>query len=634
MSEAYRLGSRSDFQRFCAGLRTSSPSLDDLVEGLRALEASGLRPLEKGRFASSIARHLAEWFHPSEVRAVTSVAWPPEIAMALRSHAPPAGEPGEPGEPAAVALAPARSPERAPEVELEALRELSRGRGSPLTVVLMGDEDEHRASIERLRPAGVQCLRESSLATIREIFDRELVVGLVVGASWWKVEEGSRKGPRARLRAILELSCMGWTKLVRAPAWSAVEGELPALCMSLYFAEPPRTRLAVEDQAAITSVELRSLIGAAEDLGFGERSFDYELQPSASQDRIIRAATSRYLREKFPALHAQEPGFFVRALASRGEQGLACLVSVMGSDVSFVAKVSPHRDAREEARRFTGFAHGAGLDMLFYCHGSQAALVLAPIGGARLGQARSLEDALDLRERLTDARTALETCGPLVDAAVAALERFTRLVRPEGVTTHCCLDFDETEALLGRIGALVVAGEAIDLAWLHAWGREALARSWGHAVVHGDAHPGNVLFAANGSAVLIDYECAGLGPACYDLCTLWIHVLATRFVALTDERATVGLLRDLLAGVPFVDVTATWHASLRLAVNSQAVYLASRAIERSVALMEARGLTRADVHGVVAAILCRELLNPGFQQHALRCALAATQAVLRSAAAG
>lgn len=628
MSEPYRLSSRSDFQRFCAGLRTSSPSLDDLVEGLRALAASPLRPLEKGRFASSIARHLAEWFHPSEVRAVTSVAWPPEIAMALRSHAP-AGEPGEP--PPAAAEAPSRAPERAPEVELGELRELSRWRGSPLTVVLMGDEDEHRASVELLRPAGVHCLREGSLPAIREIFDRELVVGLVVGASYWRLEATARKSPRARLRAILQLSCMGWTKLVRAPDWSAVEGELPALCRDLYFTEPLRTRLAVEDQATITSVELRSLIGAAEDLGYGERSFDYEFQPSVGQDRIIRAAASRYLREKFPALRAQEPGFFVRALANRGEQGLACLVSVMSSDVSFVAKVSPHRDAREEARRFTGFAHGAGLDMQFYGHGSQAALVLAPIGGARLGPARSLESVLDPRERLADARTALAASGPLIDAAIAALERFTRLVRPEGVTTHCIVDYDETEALLGRIGALAVAGEAIDLPWLHAWGREALVRSGGHAVVHGDAHPGNVLFAATGSAVLIDYECAGLGPACYDLCTLWIHVLATRFVALTDERATVGLLRDLLAGVPFVDLTATWHASLRLSVNTQVVYLASRAIEESVAVMEARGLTRADVHGVVAAILCRELLNPGFQQHALRCALAATQAVLRAA---
>jgi Ser/Thr protein kinase RdoA (MazF antagonist) len=404
--------------------------------------------------------------------------------------------------------------------------------------------------------------------------------------------------------------------------------------MGLYFAEPPRTRLAVEDQAAITSVELRSLIGAAEDLGYGERSFEYEIQPSVAQDRIIRAATSRYLREKFPALHAHESGAFVRTLANRGDQGLVCLVSVMASDVAFVVKVSPDRDAREEARRFTGFAHGAGLDMTFYCHGRQAALVLAPIGGARFGSASSLEGELALRDRLADVSTALETCGPLIDSAIAALERFTRLVRPEGVTTHCWDDDEETEAQLGRLGALVVAGERIDLRWLHAWGREALTRSWGHAVVHGDAHPGNILFAANGSAVLIDYECAGLGPACHDLCTLWIHVLATRFVALSDERDTVGLFRDLLAGVPFVDLTARWHAGLRLAVNTQAVYLASRAIEASVAVMEARGLSRADVHGVVAAISCRELFNPGFQQHALRSVLAATQAVLRAAAAG
>jgi len=637
MANEHGLRSRGDFQRFCAGLRTSSHSLDDVVEGLRALAGSQLRPLEKGRFASSIARHLVEWFHPSEVRAVASVVWPPEIAMALRSHAPALGEPGSGEPPASVVVSSERTsertPERGPEVELGELRELSRGRGSPLTVVFMGDEDEHRASSERLRPSGVQCLRESSLPAIREIFERELVVGLVVGASWWSVEETAHRSPRTRLREVLELSCMGWLKLVRAPAWSAAEAELQALCRRLYFAEPPRTRLAVEDQAAITSAELRSLIAAAEDLGYAEHSFEYELQPSVAQDRIIRAATSRYLREKFPALHAQESGFVVRDLAHRGEQGLACLVSVMASDVSFVVKVSPHDDAREEARRFTGFAHGAGLDMLFYCHATQGALVLAPIGGARLGQARSLESVLAPRELLADDRAALATCGPLVDSAIAALERFSRLVRPEGVTTHCCVDYDETETLLGRIGALFVAGEAIELPWLHAWGRDVLTRSSSHAVVHGDAHPGNILFGATGSAVLIDYECAGLGPACYDLCTLWIHVLATRFVAVVDERATVGLYRDLLLGVPFSELVATWHAGLRFAVNHQAVYLASRAIEESVAVMATRGLSRADVHGVVALILCRELLNPALQQLVLRCALAATQAALRSAPA-
>ena len=47
----HRLRSKSDFQRFCAELRTSSPNLDDLVEGLRDLAASSLRPTERGRFA-------------------------------------------------------------------------------------------------------------------------------------------------------------------------------------------------------------------------------------------------------------------------------------------------------------------------------------------------------------------------------------------------------------------------------------------------------------------------------------------------------------------------------------------------------------------------------------------------------
>jgi hypothetical protein len=636
MAEQHALGSRSDFQRFCAGLRTSSPSLDELVEVLRALEASRLRPLEKGRFAHSIVRHLGERFHPSAVRAVASVTWVPEIAMVLRSHSPREWTPGESGldeprePPPAIAVAvPERAPERDPEVELAELSELARGTDSPLTVVFVGDEDEHRPSIDRLRPTGVHCLRESSPAAVREAFEREVVVGLVVGASFWALEEALPRPPRARLRELLELSNTCWTKLVRAPAWAAVEGELRELCTSLYFSEPPRTRLAVEDQAAITNAELRSLIGAAEDLGYAEHAFEYEFQPSVAQDRVIRAATSRYLRERLPAVRVQDAGFLVRGLAHRGEQGLVNLVSVLGHEVSFVVKVSPYRDAREEARRFVGFAHGTGLDMTFFCHAGQGALVFVPIGGTHLGAAPSLESILARREAL-DESGALDQSAALIDSAIAALERFSRLVQPGGVTTHCTVDYEDTEAFLTRLGVISVAGETVELRWLHAWGVDVLGRASSHAVVHGDAHPGNILFGSNGSAVLIDYECSGLGPACYDLCTLWVHVLASRFVAVIDEGAMVGLCRDLLAGVPFSELYAAWIGRLRFAVNHQVVYLASRAIEASVAVMKKRGLGRADVLGIVAVILCRELYNPGLQQFALRCALAATQAVLRS----
>ena len=57
--------------------------------------------------------------------------------------------------------------------------------------------------------------------------------------------------------------------------------------------------------------------------------------------------------------------------------------------------------------------------------------------------------------------------------------------------------------------------------------------------MHGDAHAGNILFSATDSAILIDYECAGLGPACYDLCTLWIFVLAPKTSKVREQLDTL-----------------------------------------------------------------------------------------------
>jgi Phosphotransferase enzyme family len=623
MSEGeHRLRSRSDFQRFCAELRTSSPTLDDLVVGLRELAASSLRPLERGRFAHSIARHLGESFHASEVRAVASVPWPPEIAMALRSHAPGPAEP-------LLAAAPEHPPEHLPEPPKGVdLVELSRERASPLTVVLMGDEDEHRASIERLKAAGIHCLRESSLRALREAFDREAVVGLVVGASWWALDDPELRSSRQRLASILQLSNLCWVKLIRTAAWASLQTEVLELCMSLHFSHPPMSRFAVEDQATITDAELRCLGYAAHDLFFAERSFSYAIQLSPAQDRILRAASSRYLREKYPTVHAQESGFRVRALADRGEHGLASLVSVTGTDVAFVVKVSPYAVALEEARRFRSFAHGASFEMEFFCHGMQGALVFAPID-TRLGQARSLEDMLAPRE-LVDRRAVPEECIAAIDSAIAALRRFSQQLRPAGVTTFCNVEHEGTQALLASCGPLVVAGQMIDPRKLFARGLQALDRCSQHAIVHGDAHPGNILFSATGTAILIDYECAGSGPACYDLCTLWIHVLASRFIAVGDERSMVGLVHDLLVGLSFAELEAKWSHELRFAVSHEVVYLAHEAIRASVAVMAERGCAREDVYGIVAIILCRELLNPGLQQFAIRCALAATALVLDS----
>lgn len=615
----HRLRSKSDFQRFCAELRTSSPTLDDLVEGLRDLAASSLRPTERGRFAHAIARHLGESFHASAVRGVASVGWPAEIAMALRSQAPTQAEPPAIEAPDA---APERVHERAPSVDL---RELSRERGSPLTVVFMGDEDEHRISIDRLRAEGIHCLRESSVAALREAFERETVVGLVVGSSWWATDGAALHAPRQRLREILELSNLCWVKLVRTAMWPSLQATALELCMGLHFSHPPLSRFTIEDQAAITEAELQYLAYAAQDLFFAERSFSYDFQPSPMQDRILRAASSRYLRLKYPTVHAQESGFRVRALANRGRDGLASLVSVSETDVAIVVKVSRYEDALDEARRFRWFAHGASFEMEFFCHAMQGALVFSPMG-TRLGPARSLEDVLASPE-LAEHGEAPAGCRAAIDAAIIALQRFSQQLRPEGVTTFCNVEQD-TETRLASWGLLVVAGETIDPRQLFGRGLAALERCSRHAVAHGDAHPGNILFSTTGAAILIDYECAGLGPACYDLCTLWIQGFASRFMAVGDERSTTDLLRDLLAGLPFGELASKWTHELRFAVSREVAYLAHEALGASVAVMTEQGCDREDVYGIVAILLCRELFNPRLQQFAIRCALAAISSLL------
>ncbi len=615
MKGEHRLRSRSDFQRFCAELRTNSPTLDDLVEALRDLTASELRALEKGRFAHSIARHLSDSFDASAVRAVASLQWPPEIAMALRSHAPPHGEPP---------AIPVDVPERA---DRDDLLELSHERGSPPTVVLLGDEDEHRASIEQLKRMGIQCLRESSLKALHSVFDREVVVGLVVGASWWAIGSTPPRPPRQRLRSILELSNLCWIKLIRSTAWTSLEDELPDLCTSLHLAQPPRNRFAVEEQATITSAELRGLTSAIQDIIYAERNFSYDFPPSIVQDRILRASISRYLRDKYPVVHAQEACFSVRTLANRGEHGLVSLVLVDETDVAVVVKVSPYKDALAEAQRFRLFAHGTSLEMAFFCHGMQGALIFAPVD-ARLGEARSLEGTLASRE-LVGRCQMQQGCIPTIDSAIAAMLRFSGQIQPKEVNIFCNVESEGTETMLARCGPITVAGEDVDLRQLYARGLQALRRCSSKGVVqHGDTHPGNILFTATNTAVLIDYECAGLGPACFDLSMLWIHVLASQFVAVEDEHSTVGLLRDLLRGVPLDSLLKTWPSALRFTVSQEVVYLAHKALDASFSIMAKHGCAREDVYRVVATILCGEFLNPKLQQFALRCALAAVSSML------
>ena len=717
------LRSRGEFQRFCARLHEGSPDLDELVEGLRALAASDLRSRDKGRFARSIARHLRESFHAAQVRAVASVPWPPEIAMAIRSHVAadggsyaeagsesatasrpasvlpqqhpggtkseglsgdmlPAATPVEPtpigdatdggatdgvaadgsatDEVATDGVAtdgnatdgdatdgnaterdtpgePARLQTSAVEVATDGARVEPQEIVDPLdppTVVLLGEQDEHQATIEHLTALGFGCRAERTIEGLEAAFAREIVVGLVVGSSFWSLPDPQGRSLRGRLTRVLQSSNLCWTKLVRSPAWSSVQEQLPELYTRLHFRDPPVTRLAVEDDAAISKLEMRCLADAARDILYAERNVEYGFSPTILQDRIIRAVTSRYLRQKFPSVHEHEAGLRVRPLADpsgRAEQRLVGLVSVVGTEVSFVVKVAAYADAADEARRFRMFASGASFEMEFYCHATLGALVFAPVD-TRLADARSLEDVLTGHGLATAlAPTPAEGRPPglaLIDSAIAALERFSRQALPAGVSTYCDLESARTREVLRACPRLTVAGQRVDVERLYRYGVEVLDRASNGAVVHGDAHPGNILFSATDSAILIDYECAGLGPACCDPCTLWIFAFVTRFIAVDDERATVALLHDLLAGVDFEAIAGRWAALLALRVNYELVYLARRALDASVRAMQERGRPRADVLGIVAVLLCRELFVPDRQQLVVRCGLAALQAVL------
>ncbi|MEM9454909.1 MAG: aminoglycoside phosphotransferase family protein [Myxococcota bacterium] len=691
------LRSRGEFQRFCARLHEGAPDLDELVEGLRALAASDLRSRDKGRFARSIARHLRESFHAAQVRAVASVPWPPEIAMAIRSHVAADGagdvhaeagsECATASRPASVIHAEAGSgcatasrpasvlPEQHPggtrtgellgnmlpaaaPVELAPVeptpigdaadeRTTDDGRARPQeivdpldppTVVLLGEQDEHLATIEHLTALGFGCRAERTIEGLEAAFAREIVVGLVVGSSFWSLPDPEGRSLRGRLARVLQTSNLCWTKLVRSPAWSSVQEQLPELCTQLHFRDPPVTRLAVEDDAAISKLEMRCLADAARDILYAERNVEYGFSPTILQDRIIRAVTSRYLRQKFPSVHEHEAGLRVRPLADpsgRAEQRLVGLVSVVGTEVSFVVKVAAYADAADEARRFRMFASGVSFEMEFYCHATLGALVFAPVD-TRLADARSLEDVLTGYGLAPAVPTPAEGRPPgldLIDSAIAALERFSRQALPAGVRTYCDLESARTREVLRACPRLTVAGQSVDVERLYRHGVDVLDRASNGTVVHGDAHPGNILFSATNSAILIDYECAGLGPVCCDLCTLWIFAFVTRFIAVDDERATVALFQDLLAGAEFEAIARRWTALLALRVNYELAYLAWRALDASVRAMQERGLSRADVLGIVAVLLCRELFVSDRQQLVVRCGLAALQAALEGLAA-
>ena len=216
-----------------------------------------------------------------------------------------------------------------------------------------------------------------------------------------------------------------------------------------------------------------------------------------------------------------------------------------------------------------------------------------------------------------------------VDSAIAALEHFSRQARAGDLTVFCTIEWDSTRATLQRLGPIMVAGERVDALRLYQTGMEVLDRCSGSAICHGDAHPGNVLFSATKAAILIDYECAGLGPPGYDPSSLWVFAMATHFVAIDDESSLTAMLRELLTGASFTDLCRSWPSTMRPSRNRDLVYLAHRAIGSALSAMEEHGLTREDAYGIMAVILGRELLNPSLQQLVIRCALAAIQSLLK-----
>lgn len=609
------LSSKLDFEQFCSSLRTARPTLDELIFALRSLVASDLRASDRGRYARIIAQYAKDSLSIVESRQLGNEAWPTEIAMELRRLVP------------AQDFAPNATKIRREEpVQATKSRELPADENDLLTVLFMGDENEHRTSMEQLRGYGYIVRCENSLKAVQEAFEQERILGLVVGATWWTSTDAQKGPPFAKLRRILALSNLCWIKLVRCSAWDSAEHELPRLCNELNFVNSPRTQLAIESSASLTTAEVTSIKDAAADLLYRNGTLLYDVPITTQEDGVLRAIISRYLREEFPSAHQRESDFDARTLVQRfTRNNKIILISERGTELAFIVKFAHTDAAHDEAGRFRLFRHVNSTSMRFFRHGSVGALVLSPVGETSFAEAQSLETKLAPRDIL-GRHTTHDECIGAIDAAIHVLERFAAQRKPANDTIYCDYASDETDRFVRQCGSLVVADQKIDLEASYRHALQILRKTPRRKTVqHGDAHPGNILFNRTNAAILIDYGCAGFAPAGYDLSTLWIHVLAANFMAFGNEISLVAMFDALFRGEPFEAVATKWSNELRFAINHQAAYLAHRAISTS---MEKHGCTCEEICALTVVILCRELTNDRFQQFAIRCALAAASSML------
>lgn len=617
---ASTLSSKLDFEQFCSSLRADRPTVDILIVALRSLVASSLRASDRGRYARIIAQFAKDSFQLTELQQIERETWPTEIAMELRRLVP-----VQDSAPNAIQ---ARTEVQlfAPKSHDEPLAE-----NIALTVLFMGDENEHRASITQLRQSNYTVRCENSLSAVQEAFDQECILGLVVGATWWTLNAEEKIKPLSRLKRILAFSNLCWIKIVRSAEWASNEHEILRAVRDLYFAEPLRTRFAIESSASLTTSEIESLAEVRSDLLYADGAISYDVPVKAQHGRVLRPIISRYLRDNFSATREREIDFDARTLAQRNaDDNRILLVSARRSGVAFIVKFAPTDIARDEAERFRLFKQTNSTSMNFFCHGSVGALVLSTVGEVSFRDAQSLEAKIASRSSLSyDVK--LDECFRAMDSAVEALVRFSEQPEPNARTRYLCdYESDETGTFVRQCGSVTVGAREVDLESLYRHALKILKNtSRRKTVQHGDAHPGNILFNKSGTAILIDYACAGLAPAGYDLSTLWIHVLAANFIALGSELSLVSMFEALFRGEPFKSIETKWGNELRFATNRQAVYLAHRAIVTSI---EKLACTREELYALAIVILCRELPNERFQQFVMRCALTAGSAILSARA--
>lgn len=595
MPEGHRLTSKADFQDFCASLKASLPTSSEILQALKSLSRAELSVRDRNRFASHIGRYAQIAFDSDVFSSLADEDWRPEIGAALSGLS-------------------ASRPTRASEPRSSMLSDGLQNFEIPPIILFLGTEDEHRASMQTLRDQGFICERVSVTSAIESSLRRDLVVGIVVGASWWQSE--NEKLPLMRLESILGLSNLCWMKIVRSSSWETAQGRLYESCMKVYFSHPPGSRLAIEDQATVTGAEIGCIRRVVEDFAFCEGQVEYDFLLEKERLQMLRASLSRYLGETSTELRVRTSKCQIKQIKRDGET-LIVAVELAPDPHTVVIKISSYLSAHDEARRFRCFSHGTSLSMQFYCHGDLGALVFAPTT-LHFGELRSLRDVLG---QLWCNHEGVSIWDIPHERVISSFRNLAQQGISSDISQYCAMPCFSSRLCANL---LVVDGGEVPLREIWDYAQNALSEC-PRGIQHGDAHPGNILINESGIPFVIDFECAGLAPICFDLSVLWTRVVASHFVPVSDERGTMEFFVDLLTDA--ATFSEKWCTRLAFSVNHQVTDLARKALEASVSLVEQRGGSRRLVLGVIASLLCEELeTNP--QQFIVRCILGAISRII------